>query len=235
MMQERSSNRNTDEFRCDFCNRHFTREHTLVAHLCEPKRRHLQRDDKAVQIGFMAYQQFWLRSMHRKMPPDYVKFAKSTMYLAFVRFGRRVIELHAINPMGFVEFLLRNQTKIDEWTNPTRYISYVRELTKAEQAVDAIERNFKLMQRWASDTSQDWHEFFYRIEPSLAVLWIISGRISPWILFTASSAHDLFDRLTVEQVNMAEQVIDREFWQIKMKRHEDEVTLIRSMLAENGI
>jgi len=35
------------------------KESTLLAHMCEPKRRWLQKDEKRVQVGFYAFQRFY--------------------------------------------------------------------------------------------------------------------------------------------------------------------------------
>ena len=37
-------------YECKFCNRSFAKEKTLAAHVCEQKRRHLQKDDKLKPI-----------------------------------------------------------------------------------------------------------------------------------------------------------------------------------------
>lgn len=223
-----------EEFPCEFCSRVFTTELRLVKHVCEQKRRYLQRDDKPVKIAFLAYQRFYQRSMRRN-PPEYDKFAKSQLYTAFVRFGRHVIDLNAVNPMGFVDFLLNIEAPIDRWSSPVLYGTYIRELNKNETPLEAIERNFMLMQQWSVESGEDWRDFFRKIEPPRAALWIVSGRISPWVLLTASSAGDLMGRMSAAQLQMVEQAVDVGFWRIKLTRHQDEVELIRTLLEENGI
>ena len=37
----------------------FTRERTLQVHMCEPKRRHLQKNEKWVQNAFIVFQRFY--------------------------------------------------------------------------------------------------------------------------------------------------------------------------------
>ncbi len=38
--------------KCTYCGKTFAKERTLQVHLCEPKRRHLQRDEKWVVNAF---------------------------------------------------------------------------------------------------------------------------------------------------------------------------------------
>lgn len=221
-------------FKCDFCRRTFVKEQTVLLHLCEPKRRYLQRDEKPVKLAFIAYQRFFLRSMPNKTP-TYESFTKSTLYLAFVRFGRHLIDLNAVNPLGFIDFLLRIETPIDKWSSPTLYETYIRELNKNETPLDAIERSFILMRQWAEDNGTEWHEFFRAIEVPLAALYIANGRISPWVLFIAQSAHELMQRFNPEQVALVERSIDPEFWRLKIERHHNDVEMIREELAAHGI
>jgi hypothetical protein len=46
-------------YECEHCGKEFTRERTLMVHVCEQKRRYLQRDEKGVQVGFLAYNRFF--------------------------------------------------------------------------------------------------------------------------------------------------------------------------------
>jgi len=43
---------------CNYCSKSFKKESTLAVHLCEQKRRHMQKDEKHVQLGFRSYQLF---------------------------------------------------------------------------------------------------------------------------------------------------------------------------------
>jgi hypothetical protein len=222
-------------FSCNFCKRGFVREDSLLVHVCEQKRRFLQRDEKPNKLGFMAYQQFFMRSMRHREPPSYEKFAKSTLYLAFVRFGRHMMELNAVNPLGFVDFLLRLEAPIDRWISPTLYETYIRELNKNETPLDALERSFSVMQHWASDTGEKWQDFFRLIDVPLAALYIANGRISPWVLFIATTAHDLMQRFNPEQEALIDRCVDADFWRLKIQRHRADVETIREVLAEHGI
>ena len=45
-------------YTCVHCGKSFMKDKTLVAHMCERKRRALQKDEKRVQAGFMAFNRF---------------------------------------------------------------------------------------------------------------------------------------------------------------------------------
>lgn len=220
-------------FTCQFCNKQLLTETGLINHICEQKRRYLHRDNKTEKLAFIVYQHFLRVSL--RQTASQTNFARSRLYAAFVRFARHLMSLEVSNPLAFVDFLLRIEQPIDRWTKPEIYARYIRELNKNETPLEAIERNFMLMEQWAISTGENWRDFFRRIPPPQAVLWIIGGRISPWLLLTASSATDLTKRLNAEQGQMIDKAIDTDFWQAKIARHRDEVEMIRAMLAERDL
>lgn len=224
-------------FRCEFCGVTLTSEAFLINHVCERKRRFLERDTKVVKMAFMAYQHFYLKAMHRtKNPPDMASFEGSALYTAFVRFARYLLDINPIHPMGFVDFLIRIEAKIDQWRHPKYYSRYIRELNKNEEPLQAIQRGLLLMHEWGIKTGHDWHDCFRLLAPAEAVLWILNGRISPWLLFTASSGKDLLDRLNPEQWQMVCEAIDRDFWRLRFERaDEEQISHIRATLKEDNI
>jgi hypothetical protein len=220
---------------CDFCKRKFIGEKSLLRHACEPKRRHLARDEKTVRMGFAAYRQFYTIAYPHQSKPSYEDFAKSKLYAGFIRFGRYVMNINAINPPAFVEFLTRVEAPLNKWMSPVVYETYIRELNKSETPEAAVERNILLMQQWAMDTDNHWTDFFRKVAPTLGTLWLQSGRISPWVMFTASSANDLINRMTDEQVKLIQTTLDPAFWEAKLSKHTDEVDHIRLILDEAGV
>ena len=220
---------------CECCKRSFKSERVFLNHLCEPKRRILQRQERAVTLGLHAFQHFWTKRQSPRHIPTWEDFEKSSLYLGFVRFGRHILAINAINPVGFVDFLLRGEVGIDDWCKQSIYDTYIRELTKLETPMEAIERNIMLLEQWGMHNNEHWSDFFRKVAPSQAVLWILSGRISPLLIFTASSVNELFSRLTGEQIKMIECIIDEKFWEIKMSRHKDEVDAIIKELADNNV
>ena len=71
--------------------------------------------------------------MGRKKPQTYENFMKSPLYGAFVRFGKHLIDLNALNPIGFIDFLLRIEAPIDKWATQ-KSICYLRSRTEQNRA-----------------------------------------------------------------------------------------------------
>ena len=80
------------EFVCNYCERGFRKESTLLAHSCEPKRRAQQEKDAGVQLGLHAYLRFYEISQGSAKLKTYADFCKSAYYKAFTKFGRHMAE-----------------------------------------------------------------------------------------------------------------------------------------------
>jgi hypothetical protein len=224
-----------EKFKCDFCKKIFARESTLFAHMCDKKYRSLNRDEKYVKLGFMVYCRFYELSYQSSKPRTYDHFMESRFYTSFTKFGRYLLHINAINPTEFIDFVIKAGLPINRWESSMVYETYIRELNKKETASAAVERNILLMQQWATDTNEPWCDFFRKISPSLATLYIRSGRISPWVLYTASSSGALLDRLSNEQHDLIKDYVDPKFWKIKFERHRDDVSFLKQLLEEAGV
>ena len=78
---------NSKPYKCEYCNTSYSKESTLLVHVCEKKRRALQRDEKRVQTGFYAFNQFYKLGTGAMKDKTYEDFCKSPYYNAFVKFG----------------------------------------------------------------------------------------------------------------------------------------------------
>lgn len=220
-----------DVHRCDYCKKEFTDERYLIAHSCEKKRRHLWKDEKYIKIGFIAYQNFYKYAMKVRKPKTYEQFADSKYFTSFTKFGKHILDINAVDPEGFIDFVIRNNVKIADWCSDYVYETWVRELGKKESPDRALERNILLMEQWSRDTGEPWNDFFRKVNPILATNWIKGGRISPWLLYTGYG-DQLFSRMSDEQLNMVATVIDPKFWAKKIALNKAEVENFKTILDE---
>lgn len=221
-------------FHCEFCKKDFSREKTFMNHMCEKKRRWLWRDEKYIRIGFMAFQKFYELSLRSKKEKTYHDFMNSLYFTAFTKFGRHVENIMAIEPAGFVEMLIKNNIKLDDWTNDVWYESWTRELAKKEPPMKAVERNILLMEQWGREYDENWIDFFRKVPTAQATTWIRKGRISPWLLY-CGVGQPLFDRMSDEQLGLVKEWINPLFWTTKIRDNREEVDQIKAILQEAGV
>lgn len=223
------------DFACHFCKKVFKFEGSFLKHLCEQKRRFIDRDMPQARLGYSVYHRFY--KFNYRKEPDGEHFRKSKYYNAFVKFGKYMIDVNAIDPMSFAQFVIEKGASIpvDRWSTDVVYETYVRDRTMKESPEVAAERTIMLMQQWSIDTGNDYRDFFRKIETPLAVHWIRSGRISPWMLYATDSGQSLLSRLSNNQVKMISDYIDPTIWTRRIKLFKDDVTSLIKILKEEGI
>ena len=98
-------------FVCPYCGASFTREKTLAVHMCEKKRRHFQKDEKRVQIGFLTFNRFYKLCQKAKEDKTYEQFCDSPYYNAFVKFGSFVNNVRPLYPEKYVDYVVTSGVK----------------------------------------------------------------------------------------------------------------------------
>lgn len=222
-------------FKCQFCGKSFKREKTLAVHLCEAKRRWLNKDEKYVRLGFIAYKRFYEISMNDKKNKDYEHFSSSQYYTAFTRFGKYMTEINAIEPEKFIDFVIKSSIPLDRWTKDVVYNAYIQEISRKETAERALERTILLMQEWGEQNDRPYNVFFREISRPRAIHWIRSGRISPWVIFHCDSGIDLMSNFNDEEMKLVEDIIDPSFWTRKFEVRKDDVKFVSDILEKAGL
>lgn len=225
-------------FACKYCNKTYVKESTLAAHLCEPKRRHQQQNEQGVQIGFKSYLRFYEITQGSAKLKNYDDFVASPYYLAFVRFGRQITAIRAINATSYVDWLLKNNKKLDYWCKDELYSQWLVQYIRKENVQDALERALKEMQNYADTNSELQNNFtnYFKFGNSNRICNHISnGRISPWIIFNCSSGIDWLARLNQEQLCIIMPYIDPDFWQQKFKDYIADTEWCKDVLLKAGL
>lgn len=222
-------------FQCQFCEKSFKREKTLAVHLCEPKRRWINRDEKYVRLGFLAYNRFYEITQGATKPKTYEHFSKSNYYTAFTKFGRYILDINAIDPEKFIDFVITTSVPLDKWTSDAVYETYIRELNKKETAERAVERGILLMQQWSREHDRPYNVFFREISRPRLIHWIKSGRISPWIIFNCDSGDASIAAMTDHEQSMIMAYLEPTFWQRKFSTRQDDVEFVKMVLKEAGL
>lgn len=225
---KRSSNRDNC---CKFCNKGFASEKTLIAHMCPKKRRFKDKDTPGAQLGFRVFQRFNELSMNSKKPKTEMDFINSSFYAEFVKFARYLIALNPLGIEGFIDFLIKNAIPLKSWSSEGVYEEYLYEFTKKELPDRAIERTIIAIDEWATTNNCEMGDFFKAVHPVEATYLIKSGHISPWALYLADTAGELFARFNSEQATIISNIIDPDHWHKEIMRRKDDVSFIRSILA----
>lgn len=220
-------------YKCKYCSKAYAKESTLVAHLCEQKRRAQQQNETGVQFGFRAYIRFYELTQGSSKTKSYDDFASSPYYTAFIKYGRYCVSIRCINFISFTEWLLKNNKKLDYWCKDTLYTEWMSTYIQKEAVQDALERALKEMTEYADthpELKNGFSDYFRYGNDNRVCYHISSGRISPWVIYNCASGVEFLDQLNEGQVSMILPYIDPEYWQTKFKDYPEDVSWVKEVL-----
>lgn len=224
------------EYKCRYCDRLFRKESTLSVHLCEPKRRWQQETETGVQFGLRAYLRFYETTQGSAKLKSYADFVTSPYYNAFVRYGRHLVAIRAINSDSFTDWLLRQNKKIDYWCKDAFYEEWLLEYLKKEAPQDALERALKEMQDYATGNSiADFSHYFAYGNTNRICHHITTGRISPWIIYNCDTGVDYLESLNTEQMDIVMPWIDPDHWSRRFRDYVADVEWCKHVLKAAGL
>jgi hypothetical protein len=224
-------------FKCKYCGKEYRKESTLTAHLCENKRRWQQEKEVGVQFGLQAYLRFFELTQGSAKLKSYADFVDSPYYSAFVKFGRYMIAIRAVNPRAFIEYVIKENKKLDHWTHEKVYLEYLHAYMKKEAVSDALERALTEMQDYADEIKMlaSFNDYFRYGNSNRICHHISNGRISPWIVFNCTSGVAFLEALTEEQIAMILPWIDPDYWQRKFTDYVADTEWVKLILKEAGL
>jgi len=215
--------------KCEHCQREFTNERTVLKHVCEPKRRYLQRGDQYVRLGLRAFQMFY-DSMYKGIMKTHDEFDKSKFYTAFTKFGRYCLYTKVIDIESYTAWLIKHQMKLDEWSKDEVYAIWLKEYLRSENAEHAIKRSLNHMQQWTDSKQIPLKDYFREIHPNVFLHDIYSGRVSAWLILNSDSGLNALGKLTDEQLAYVNSMVDPQFWTIRFKRSPGDLTFAKEVV-----
>jgi hypothetical protein len=222
------------KFECQYCNKSFAKETTLMVHVCEQKKRYQSQNETGIQLALRAYQKFYEMSQVAGKPKSFDDFARSPYYRAFAKFGQYCVSIRAINVPRFTEWLLKNNKKIDHWCSDRVYGEFLEQYLKVETPTDALQRAIEQSISWGETNSTAPHDYLRYGNDNALCYAITTGRVSAWVLYNCESGQELLSRLSSEQINMVWSYVDADYWQQKFKDYTTDVEYLKDILKQAG-
>jgi hypothetical protein len=211
------------------------KEKTLVAHMCEQKRRALQQSEKRVQAGFFAFNRFFRLTQNAKKDKTYDEFCKTSYYNAFVKFGSFVNNVNPLYPDRFIDYVIKSGVKLDHWCKDALYETYLYEMLKIEPVESAVQRSITTMMEWADENKVEFNHYFLYVNLNRAVHHIKNGKISCWVMLNCKGGTDMLAKFSDEQLEMISPVFDLTFWLRKFKEQKEDAIMVKEICKEAKI
>lgn len=221
---------------CEFCKRAFAKESTWYNHSCEKKRRWMNRDTASGRLAFESWKRFHDLSgakNFKKITQE--DFIQSSFYGAFSKFAQHIIDIDAIAPRSFIDYVIKNNLAVDRWCNETIYLDYVRNLVATENSDQAVTRTVEYFAKWSQTSEYAWNKYFHQVNTNIGTMAICNGRISPWVLYNAESAVTFLTRCSPEQVSMIQTWAPAHVWSMKFKNNRTDADFVKTILLEAGV
>jgi hypothetical protein len=220
---------------CEYCKKGYMKESTLVVHMCERKRRWLQKDEKRVRLGLYTFQRFYKLSAGTKKEKTYADFVDSQYYNAFVKFGSFLNNVQPLYPEKYIDYVVTSGVKLDHWARDELYEKYALDFILREDVHTALERSIKTMMEWADANNAVWSSYFRYVSLNRAVWNIKDGKISPWLILNCASGKEMLSKFNDEQLEMVYHVINPEHWAMRFRKLPNDVQLVKDVAKESKL
>jgi len=222
-------------YKCEYCGSRFTREKTLSVHMCEQKRRHLQRSEKPATLGLYAFNQFYKLSAGAKKEKTYEDFCKSPYYNAFVKFGSFVNNVRPLYPEKYINYVVTSGVKLDHWCRDELYEKYATQLVLKEGMETALERSIKTLMDWGDEQEAPWNGYFKYASLNRVTRDIKDGKVSPWLVLNCSSGKSMLSKFSDEQLGFVYTIIDPQHWAMKFRKNNADVEIVKEVCKESNL
>ena len=148
----------------------------------------------------------------------------------------RSVSIRAVNPKAFIDYVIKENKKLDHWTHEKVYLEYLHAYLKKEAVQDALERALTEMQDYADEikTLASFKDYFRYGNSNRICHHISNGRISPWIVFNCDSGVEFLSQLGEENIAMIMPWIDPQFWQRRLLDYPADTEMARHILEQAG-
>jgi hypothetical protein len=182
-----------------------------------------------------AYLKFYELTQGSARLKTFDDFADSPYYRAFVKFGRYCVAIRAINPARFIEYVLKQNKKIDHWCRDSVYTEYLLDYLRVENVNDALTRAIEFGIAWHEETGNPAHDYLRYGSPNTMCYAITTGRLSPWVIYNSDSGQKLLSELTQEQLATIWPYVDSDIWMKKFQDYPADQEYAKDILAKAGL
>jgi hypothetical protein len=144
------------------------------------------------------------------------------------------VAIRAINPARFMEWVLKQNKKIDHWCRDAVYTEYLICYLQVENINDALARAMEYSIDWAEKTGNPSQDCLRYGGTNATVYAVTTGRISPWVIYNSESGQVFLSTLDAAQIAMVWPYIDSDVWQKKFRDYSADQEYAREILKQAG-
>lgn len=172
--------------------------------------------------------------MSKTKNKTHAEFINSPYYTAFVKFGSYCVDVKVLNIPRYVDWLLHQQIKLENWASDNNYTKFLCEYLRLEDPFDAIYRGVEYCTTLAELDEIKTNDVFRYSNPNKICHAITLGKISPWMLYCSNSGIHFLETLNQDHVRIVSDYINPEQWALKFHREPELKKRISDTLKDAG-
>jgi hypothetical protein len=219
---------------CEFCNRTFVKESTVISHLCENKKRWQDLSLPSSRIAFHAWQHFYNTHVFTKKQLTTLDFIKSSYYKGFMKFGNYCVDARVLKPQYYLEWLLKNKVELDSWVTDSSYNNFLVQYLRKEDHFDAVNRSISIAAELAKKENMTGPDYFRLGSHYKICHHITRGDFSPWLLYQSNSGKKFLESLSEHDLKYIFDYIDPDLWSLKFHNDPAAVKEVKEQLHAEG-
>jgi hypothetical protein len=223
------------KYKCSFCRRGFVRKTWYEKHMCDKKKRFLDRNNIMVikAHGLFNHWQQQTGMLRRGQKKSFDDFCKSPFFGAFKRLAEFTTNEYVVSGFKYIDWLVENKIPEAKWCNPRDLGDYRVYLRATEEPEKQAETTCKNIRAWCADNGIEMPEFFATITPGQALNMVRENKLSPWVLLGYQPCVDaLTSRFKQEMLFTLNDHINVPYWLEKTEQDTDGMDKVNEVLTE---
>lgn len=216
---------------CEFCKKTFVRESSYAIHICEKKRRWLDKDNKEVKVAFYLFNQWHKMAMGSRKDKTFNEFMNGKFYTVFVTLALKLLDVPRFDKLGYIKWLVDHKVNFRDWPKNSQILKFTEHKVKSESPDVALERAVSHMNEWATEHNCQWIDYLTKAEQNQIFFDIQRGIISPWVVLGSQKFKDTLGQWPPEILEQLFRNIDIDYWTTKLSRCKSDVRFINECLV----
>lgn len=201
---------------CPYCKQLYSNTHN-----CKYVKRLKHLTNPMGQMAFELWKRFHTYNKLKFCNGDIKEqFIKVSLYDTFIKLVQFIHESNISKPYSYMNFLLKNEIPLIKWCKYYTYNKWVYENLMYEEPYVALERSLMTIISTAQELKISPNQFFNIINESRLHDLILSGKISPYIIFANSNIKTVaMTKLKTLEKDKLELFMNEYYWQYKLEHN----------------
>lgn len=223
-------------YTCPYCNLVLKTERGARRHSCKKKQ---IADELGTDVVRTAYKlwNFWClyNKFGKKRERTGHEFRSSPFFAYFCTLAESIQGIWMFDKNDYVVWLCQKRVPASAWGDKTLIERYKKEIHVRGEAMKRMALSLEAAMIWCLERDLPITEFFSKFPTNDFLLWLESGKMSPWFILTAPNRDVLIERLTDAQIRKMLQHINMDYWETRLAEKAEEVAQFEQVYREVGL